>query len=70
MTVRIIPCLDTAGGKVVKGTQFLNLKELGDPLELALEYQIQGADELVLLDISSPEENQARLDLVKEWPIN
>ena len=65
MTVRIIPCLDTAGGKVVKGTQFLNLKELGDPLELALEYQIQGADELVLLDISSPEENQARLDLVK-----
>jgi len=55
---RIIPCLDTKNGRVVKGVAFSHLKDAGDPLELALVYRKEGADELVLLDISATEEGR------------
>ena len=56
LTKRIIPCLDVDHGKVVKGTQFLNLKQAGNPVELGKRYSEEGADELVFLDITaSPE---------------
>ncbi|MDX2080719.1 MAG: imidazole glycerol phosphate synthase subunit HisF [Terrimicrobiaceae bacterium] len=50
---RIIPCLDVTGGRVVKGTKFLELRDAGDPVECAKEYDRQGADELVFLDITA-----------------
>lgn len=50
---RIIPCLDVTGGRVVKGVNFLQLKDAGDPVELAERYNAQGADELVFLDITA-----------------
>lgn len=50
---RIIPCLDVTGGRVVKGTKFLDLKDAGDPVEAAVEYDRQQADELVFLDITA-----------------
>ncbi|HVO33025.1 MAG TPA: imidazole glycerol phosphate synthase subunit HisF [Elusimicrobiota bacterium] len=50
---RIIPCLDVDAGRVVKGTRFLNLKDAGDPVELAKRYDAEGADELVFLDITA-----------------
>jgi cyclase len=50
---RVIPCLDVDAGRVVKGTAFLNLKDAGDPVELAARYDAAGADELVLLDITA-----------------
>ena len=50
---RIIPCLDVTGGRVVKGVNFLNLRDAGDPVELAERYNQQGADELVFLDITA-----------------
>jgi cyclase len=50
---RIIPCLDVTGGRVVKGVQFANLRDAGDPVELAARYNEQGADELVFLDITA-----------------
>ncbi len=50
---RIIPCLDVNGGRVVKGTFFVNLRDAGDPVQAAIEYDKQGADELVLLDITA-----------------
>lgn len=50
---RIIPCLDVNNGRVVKGTSFINLRDAGDPVEAAVEYDKQGADELVLLDITA-----------------
>lgn len=50
---RIIPCLDLKNGRVVKGTNFVNLRDAGDPVECAIEYDKQGADELVLLDITA-----------------
>ncbi|MEM3787070.1 MAG: HisA/HisF-related TIM barrel protein, partial [Nitrososphaeria archaeon] len=55
MTVakRIIPCLDVDHGKVVKGKHFIELKETGDPVELATRYRDEGADELVFLDITA-----------------
>ena len=49
---RIIPCLDVNNGRVVKGTSFVNLRDAGDPVEAAIAYDKQGADELVLLDIT------------------
>jgi cyclase len=55
---RIIPCLDVNNGRVVKGTSFVNLRDAGDPVEAAIEYDKQGADELVLLDITAS--SQAR----------
>ncbi len=67
LTKRIIPCLDVKEGRVVKGTQFLSLKDAGDPLELALFYNEQGADELVFLDISASHEGrEIMVDVVKE----
>src|SRR5699024_7445074 len=50
---RIIPCLDLKSGRVVKGTNFVGLRDAGDPVECAIEYDRQGADELVLLDITA-----------------
>lgn len=63
---RIIPCLDVANGRTVKGVKFQNLRDIGDPVELAIEYQHQGADELMFLDISaSREERSTVFDLVR-----
>ena len=50
---RIIPCLDVNNGRVVKGTNFVNLRDAGDPVEAAKIYDAQGADELVFLDITA-----------------
>ena len=50
---RIIPCLDVTGGRVVKGVNFVNLRDAGDPVELAERYNRDGADELVFLDITA-----------------
>src|SRR5438034_4372630 len=62
---RLIPCLDVAGGRVVKGVHFEALRDAGDPVEQATRYDADGADELVLLDISaSHEERGTLLDLV------
>ncbi|OPX88337.1 MAG: Imidazole glycerol phosphate synthase subunit HisF [Pelotomaculum sp. PtaB.Bin104] len=62
---RIIPCLDVAKGRVVKGTNFINLRDAGDPVELAAFYDREGADELVFLDITaSYEERKTTLDMV------
>jgi len=55
---RIIVCLDVKDGRVVKGTNFVNLRDMGDPVELAIEYEKQGADELVFLDISASNEKR------------
>lgn len=55
---RIIPCLDVKNGRTVKGVNFVNLKDAGDPVELAWQYSRQGADELVLLDISATHERR------------
>ena len=52
---RIIPCLDVNNGRVVKGTSFINLRDAGDPVEAAIAYDKQEADELVLLDITASE---------------
>lgn len=66
LTKRIIPCLDIKNGRTVKGVNFLDLKDAGDPIELAKKYAKTGADELVLLDISATEERRATLiDLVR-----
>ena len=62
---RVIPCLDVAGGRVVKGVNFLNLRDAGDPVELAKKYDEEGADELTFLDISaSVEERATTLEIV------
>lgn len=62
---RIIPCLDVTNGRVVKGTKFLNLKDAGDPVELAKFYNKEGADELVFLDITaSSDARDIMLDVV------
>ncbi|PKM90671.1 MAG: imidazole glycerol phosphate synthase subunit HisF [Firmicutes bacterium HGW-Firmicutes-12] len=62
---RIIPCLDVAKGRVVKGTKFLNIKDAGDPVELAAFYDRAGADELVFLDITaSSEHRDTMIDVV------
>ena len=71
LTKRIIPCLDLKNGRVVKGTNFVNLRDAGDPVEVALEYQRQGADELAFLDISATEENRAtRVELIEKAAAN
>lgn len=56
---RVIPCLDVDRGRVVKGTKFLNLQDMGDPAELAVAYEHEGADEIVMLDISASVENRS-----------
>ncbi|WLD92921.1 imidazole glycerol phosphate synthase subunit HisF [Alkalihalobacillus sp. AL-G] len=58
ITKRIIPCLDVKDGRVVKGIQFVGLKDAGDPIELAKAYDEQGADELIFLDISASNERR------------
>lgn len=58
LTKRIIPCLDMTQGKVVKGVQFVNFRDAGDPVELAEKYNEAGADELVFLDITATVENR------------
>lgn len=55
---RVIPCLDVDAGRVVKGTNFLNLRDAGDPVEVAARYEAEGADELVLLDITASHEGR------------
>ncbi len=63
---RIIPCLDVREGKVVKGINFIGIKEVGDPVECAKEYDRQGADEIVFLDITASHEGRGTmLDVVK-----
>ena len=65
LTKRIIPCLDIKNGRTVKGVNFVNLIDAGDPVELAYEYAKQGADELVFLDISATQEaRKTRHDMV------
>ena len=67
LTKRIIPCLDIKNGRTVKGINFIDLKDAGDPVELAKKYSDAGADELVFLDISATEEERKTLiDLVKK----
>lgn len=61
LTNRLIVCLDVKGGRVVKGTQFVNLRDVGDPVELAARYEAEGADEVTFLDISASEEERATL---------
>jgi cyclase len=62
---RVIPCLDVKGGRVVKGTKFLDLRDAGDPVEVARLYDAQGADELCFLDITASHENRGTiLDVV------
>lgn len=61
LTKRIIACLDVDGGRVVKGVQFLNLKDAGDPAELAKVHSAAGADEIVLLDISAAHQQRSTL---------
>src|SRR5690554_277662 len=64
---RIIPCLDIKDGRTVKGINFVDIKDAGDPIELAKKYVIEGADELVFLDITATLENRKTLiDLVKK----
>ncbi|MDE0196322.1 MAG: HisA/HisF-related TIM barrel protein, partial [bacterium] len=53
VVVRIIPCLDVDAGRVVKGVEFVDLRDAGDPVELAARYDAEGADELVFLDITA-----------------
>jgi imidazole glycerol-phosphate synthase subunit HisF len=55
---RVIPCLDVDGGRVVKGTNFVNLRDAGDPVEVARRYEAEGADELVFLDIGASHEKR------------
>ncbi len=66
LTKRIIPCLDIKNGRTVKGVNFVDLRDAGDPVELAARYAQEGADELVFLDISATEEERKTLaDLVR-----
>jgi imidazole glycerol-phosphate synthase subunit HisF len=65
LAVRVIPCLDVTGGRVVKGIRFVELRDAGDPVELARAYDAEGADELVFLDITaSSDERDIMLDVV------
>lgn len=66
LTRRVVPCLDIDSGRVVKGTRFLNLRDVGDPVELAMRYEAEGADELVLLDITAASDaREAALDVLR-----
>jgi imidazole glycerol-phosphate synthase subunit HisF len=66
LTKRIIPCLDIKDGRTVKGTNFVNLRDAGDPVELGAEYAAQGADELVFLDITATvDERKTLIELVR-----
>jgi cyclase len=63
---RVVVCLDVQGGRVVKGEQFLQLRDVGDPVDLAMRYEHEGADEIVFLDISATaEERETMLDVAR-----
>ncbi len=65
LSIRVIPCLDVADGRVVKGVNFLNLRDAGDPIELAARYYQDGADELTFLDVNATVDNRSTMyDLV------
>jgi cyclase len=65
LSIRVIPCLDVADGRVVKGVNFLNLRDAGDPIELAARYYADGADELTFLDVHATVDNRSTMyDLV------
>jgi imidazole glycerol-phosphate synthase subunit HisF len=65
IVARVIPCLDVTGGRVVKGTNFVDLRDAGDPVELAARYDAEGADELVFLDITaSSDARETMVDVV------
>ena len=67
LSARVIPCLDVDGGRVVKGIKFKEIRDAGDPVEIAKAYQEQGADELVFLDITaSSDERQTMRDVVEK----
>ncbi len=67
LTARVIPCLDVTNGRVVKGVEFVDLRDAGDPVELAAFYNAEGADELVFLDITASSDNrETMLDVVRE----
>lgn len=71
LTKRIIPCLDIKDNRTVKGTNFIHLRDAGDPVELALRYCEEGADELVFLDITATSEKRKTLaKLVREISVN
>ena len=59
LAIRVIPCLDVDGGRVVKGVNFTELRDAGDPVELARLYDAEGADELTFLDITASHEGRA-----------
>src|ERR1044072_3997427 len=61
LTKRIIPCLDIKDGRTVKGVNFENIRDAGDPIELGALYALQGADELVIMDITSTNERRKTL---------
>ncbi|MDR3253558.1 MAG: imidazole glycerol phosphate synthase subunit HisF [Endomicrobium sp.] len=64
--IRVIPCLDVTDGRVVKGTNFVNLKDAGDPIEVAKHYNSDGADEIVFLDITATHEGRnTTIDLIR-----
>ena len=68
---KIIPCLDMKGGRVVKGINFVGLKDVGDPVECAMNYEKQGADEIVFLDISATnEQRKTMVDVVRKTAEN
>jgi len=66
LSARVIPCLDVDGGRVVKGVQFKELRDAGDPVEVAKEYEKQGADELVFLDITASSDQRKTMRNVVE----
>ena len=61
VAIRVIPCLDVSDGRVVKGVNFVNLRDAGDPVELAHRYDSEGADELTFLDVSASAEGRATM---------
>lgn len=67
VAIRVIPCLDVNAGRVVKGTNFVDLRDAGDPVEIAKMYNVEGADEIVFLDITASSDKRAiTLDVVKK----
>ena len=67
LTRRIIPCLDVKDNRVVKGVNFLNLRDAGDPVELGKRYSDSGADELVFLDITATIEARVTAEVLRNW---
>ncbi|MCU1513648.1 MAG: imidazole glycerol phosphate synthase subunit HisF, partial [Microbacteriaceae bacterium] len=61
VATRVIPCLDVAAGRVVKGVNFLNLRDAGDPVELSRRYYEQGADEITFLDVTATVDERATM---------